>query len=133
MGDAVWSEGDVIVSHGATFINRGTLRLHDENELIIDLVPRIRSPRDGEHVFGKGSRVATDITASVAGAGFPLGGATDWAWEELSYDGLSYEYDGLSYEYDGLSSYEYDPYEYDPYEYVGLSYEYDPYEYDPYE
>lgn len=90
MGDVVWSKGDVIVSHGATFINRGTLRLQDENEP--DLVPRIRAPRDGENVLGKGSRVATDVTASVAGAGFPQGGAADWAWEELSYDGLSYQY-----------------------------------------
>lgn len=71
MGDAVWSGGDVIVSRGAAFINRGTLRLHGENEL--DPVPRIRAPRVGENVLGKGSRVATDATAAVTGAGFPQG------------------------------------------------------------
>lgn len=88
-----------MVSTGATFVNRGTLRLletttptasemeKDDSSDSSYSAPRIRGLRKGE-------RVCTDRDVSyrgaesAGGAGSVGGGAADWAWEELSYDGL---------------------------------------------
>lgn len=91
-GDTVWSKGDVVVSTGAAFVNRGTLRLLEtaagatsdtetddssSSESSYN-APRIRGPRKGEH-FCTDSDDSFWGAESAGGAGSVGGGAADWA------------------------------------------------------
>lgn len=97
-GAIVWSTGDVVVSFGAAFVNRGTLQLLEQTDVrdgfSLDLVPpRIRGPRKGEEVGLSGTFSSATVEAFVDGAsvvavgGAGSAGGGQWAWEELSYDG----------------------------------------------
>lgn len=97
-GNTVWSEGDVIVSTGAAFVNRGTLRLLESSSAASSNTgdidnsarnfepPRIRAPRKGDRVCTAFDESNWGVE-SAGGAGSDGGGAADWAWEEHSYDG----------------------------------------------
>lgn len=75
------------MSHGATFVNHGTVLLVEPEIGGDEFAPRIRARRHGEDVWRGNTLLAADYAVAMGGAGSPGGGAAGWAWEELSYDG----------------------------------------------
>lgn len=82
IGNVVWSRGDVLVANGAEFVNRGTLlSSFNQDTGTLDSAPRIRLLRPEENMWQEERRLAIDVAASVALAGFLEGKAAAREWQ----------------------------------------------------